>query len=246
MGGGAFFRLIHYATFVHINFPSQEARETNTNIFWNVWVLLAMPSVFLAFSTMLFIAAILSFVWRSGSVDDPDPRPLLSAKAALGPRIAVSIMLGLGMMYFVLIVKTLRRYGGKRNREWLWRTWSASNNGGNVGAREGDRSGDGDTGRGRQRERVPRDGTSQRERESAREGTKEQERNDQIDRQRNDSEKGESGEEKAPSGLRRVLDLRILGDNPTIEVVPAGSSDDIVLEKQGVSEKVTGSDGSQV
>lgn len=60
-----------------------------------------------------FIVAILSFVWRSGSSNDPDPNGNIttSSRAALGPRIAITCVLALGLIYFALIVKTLRSYG---------------------------------------------------------------------------------------------------------------------------------------
>jgi hypothetical protein len=151
------------------------------------------------------------------------------------------------MIYFVLIVKTLTSYGGPRNRESLWRVSSAGNNGGSVGGgggvvRERERSGDGDQRRGRARERAPKGGRSRRETESARH--KERERDDESDRRRNDSEKdGENGKEKASSGLRKVWGLGISVENEsTNEVVGApGSFVDVYLEKEGVSEKVKGS-----
>lgn len=60
---------------------------------------------------VLFIASILSFVWRTGSELDPAERPPLSTRASLGPRIAITGVFGIGMIYFALIVKTLRSYG---------------------------------------------------------------------------------------------------------------------------------------
>ncbi|KAF8075802.1 hypothetical protein FPV67DRAFT_1469317 [Lyophyllum atratum] len=90
---------------------AEEARKTNTLIWWNVWVLLAMPGVWMAWSMVFFVASIMSFVWRTGSTKDPADRPPLSVQGALGPRIAVTGIFLLGMVYFALIVKTLRGYG---------------------------------------------------------------------------------------------------------------------------------------
>jgi hypothetical protein len=191
-----------------------------------------MPSVWLAWSMLLFIVAILSFVWRTGAANDPDPRSPLSTTGALGPRIAVTGVFGLGMIYFVLIVKTLTSYGGPRNRDSLWRVGSASNNGGSVGgggvARERERRGEDDTRRGRERERVRKGRMSQQERE--------RERDDESDRQRDDSERdGENGKEKAASGLRRVWGLGISGENELTNqvAIAPGSSEEMVLEKLG-------------
>ncbi|KAG1724919.1 hypothetical protein EDB19DRAFT_1897842 [Suillus lakei] len=90
---------------------AEEARKTTTFIWWNVWVLLAMPAVWLAWSMFFFIAAMLSFVWRSGSATDSlSPAPL-SSTAILGPRIAITSLFIVGLIDFVLIVKTLHNYG---------------------------------------------------------------------------------------------------------------------------------------
>ncbi|KAL4075486.1 hypothetical protein J3A83DRAFT_4068433, partial [Scleroderma citrinum] len=95
---------------------AQESQRTTTFIFWNVWVLLAMPCVWLAWSMIFFIIAILTFVWRSGSTTDPALPSPLSPSAELGPRIVVSAFFFLGLVYFVAIVKTLRSYGRQRTR----------------------------------------------------------------------------------------------------------------------------------
>jgi len=194
---------------------------------------------------LLFIAAILSFVWRTDAVDDPDPRPPLSTKNVLGPRIAITGVFGLGMIYFVLIVKTLKSYGGPRNRESLWRVGSASNNGGSAGGTGGvsrERSGDGDVRRGRERERTVRGGGRHRGGERAQERGGDVE----IDGPREGSEReGEGGKEKAPSGLRRVWGADNSETNEKNEytnevIIVPGSPDDVDLERGGVSEKVTG------
>ncbi|KAJ7123195.1 hypothetical protein C8R44DRAFT_671086 [Mycena epipterygia] len=90
---------------------AEEARKTDTLIWWNVWTLLSMPAVFLAWSVVFFIMSITSFVWRTGSVLDPDERQALGRHAVLLPRIAVTVVLLLGLLYFGLIIATLRRYG---------------------------------------------------------------------------------------------------------------------------------------
>ncbi|KAG1800327.1 uncharacterized protein HD556DRAFT_1230443 [Suillus plorans] len=96
---------------------AEEARKTTTFIWWNVWVLLAMPAVWLAWSMCFFIAAILSFVWRSdSSTDNTSPAPL-SPTAVLGPRIAITALFIVGLIDFVLIVNTLHNYGRTRDVE---------------------------------------------------------------------------------------------------------------------------------
>ncbi|KAI6038095.1 hypothetical protein EDC04DRAFT_3113890 [Pisolithus marmoratus] len=90
---------------------AQETQRTTTFILWNVWVMLALPGVWLAWSMIFFIASILSFVWRSGSTTDPSTPSPLDPTAAIGPRVLVSAFFLLGLIYFAAIVKTLQGYG---------------------------------------------------------------------------------------------------------------------------------------
>ncbi|KAF8812655.1 hypothetical protein BYT27DRAFT_7159054 [Phlegmacium glaucopus] len=99
----------------HASRWAEEAQKTNTSIWWNVWVLLAMPAIWMSWAMLLFISAILSFVWRTGSVSDPTNRPPLGDRAALGPRIAITSVLFLGLVYLAMIVRTLKKYGSNEN-----------------------------------------------------------------------------------------------------------------------------------
>ena len=62
---------------------------------------------------ILFLCAILSFVWRNGSVSDPSDRPPLGDRAVLGPRIAITCVLLLGLGYMAMIITTLKKYGSQ-------------------------------------------------------------------------------------------------------------------------------------
>ncbi|KAL1679233.1 hypothetical protein EV122DRAFT_289766 [Schizophyllum commune] len=95
---------------------AEEARRTKTAILWNVWVLLAMPAVWLSWSMVMFITTILSFVWRTGAVNDPEERDALPIHIALVPRVIITAVFGLGMVYFILIVNSLRSYGSRAAR----------------------------------------------------------------------------------------------------------------------------------
>ncbi|KAH9167607.1 hypothetical protein EDB89DRAFT_2074727 [Lactarius sanguifluus] len=88
---------------------AEEAQKTETSIFWNVWVLLALPGVWLAWSVLAFVVAIMSFVWRTGA-QGQTPSPL-SPHAELGPRIGITCQVGLGLVYFILVIRTFRNYG---------------------------------------------------------------------------------------------------------------------------------------
>ncbi|EIW81741.1 hypothetical protein CONPUDRAFT_136535 [Coniophora puteana RWD-64-598 SS2] len=94
---------------------ADEARHTETSIWWNVWVLLAMPAVWLAWSMVSFVVAILAFVWRSGADSDPQTPNQLGSRAVLGPRVGISMLFVLGVVYFGAMVRTLGSYGyGRR------------------------------------------------------------------------------------------------------------------------------------
>jgi hypothetical protein len=60
---------------------------------------------------VLFLLAILSFTWRTGSVSDPSDRPPLGDRAALGLRITITCVLLLGLGYMAMIIMTLKAYG---------------------------------------------------------------------------------------------------------------------------------------
>ncbi|EIN04361.1 hypothetical protein PUNSTDRAFT_146574 [Punctularia strigosozonata HHB-11173 SS5] len=90
---------------------AEEAQKTKTAIFWNVWVLLGMPAIWLAWSVIAFVTSIMAFLWRTGSTRDPDDRPKLSPQQVLGPRIALTVLFGIGMLYFSLCIITFRSYG---------------------------------------------------------------------------------------------------------------------------------------
>lgn len=60
---------------------------------------------------VFFIVSILSFVWRTGSVLDPSEPAPLGVHAIYGPRIVITLLFVIGMVYFVMIVKTLKSYG---------------------------------------------------------------------------------------------------------------------------------------
>lgn len=93
---------------------AQEAQQSRTNVFWNVWVLLALPATWLAWSMISFFAAILSFVWTSGSSNNNPQAP--SPRIELIPRIIVTALFALGMVYFVLVIRSFRSYGSARLR----------------------------------------------------------------------------------------------------------------------------------
>ncbi|KAJ7215369.1 hypothetical protein GGX14DRAFT_326734, partial [Mycena pura] len=97
---------------------ADEAEKGSASILWNVWVLLAIPTVWLAWSIILFVTCIMAFTWRTGAVNDPDPGTPISPIVARGLRIAVSAVLVLGLIYFFLVVETFRKYGDVMDQRW--------------------------------------------------------------------------------------------------------------------------------
>ncbi|KAF7354045.1 hypothetical protein MVEN_01091400 [Mycena venus] len=96
---------------------ADEAQRERTSILWNVWILLAIPAVWLAWSIILFVTCIMAFTWRTGAAEDPVDTAL-SHNAAEGLRIGVSAILAVALVYFFLIVKTFRKYGDAMDKRW--------------------------------------------------------------------------------------------------------------------------------
>ena len=113
----------------------QEAQR-DTSILWNVWVLLAMPVVWLAWSLILFCICMIDFVWEqpftSPSTDNSAPTfqssnalavsLSRSDRIALAPRIIISLVFLLGLAYFVLVLRTFWRWSDKRVEKYVTET----------------------------------------------------------------------------------------------------------------------------
>ena len=67
-------------------------------------------------SVVLFIACIMAFVWRVRLAEDSTWT--FKTSQALFPRLTISTVLGLGVIYFALILDTLRRYGHVMDKAW--------------------------------------------------------------------------------------------------------------------------------
>ena len=162
---------------------------------------------------IFFIVAILAFVWRYGSSTDPtSPQPLGPA-AAMGPRVAVSALFFLGLLYLVAIVKTLHNYGRTTENRLFRRisvrsrmpdTIEADAQGGERGSQRGRGTTRSYRGNGDRRRESPR---TSRGRESTRHGR----------------------EEAEPGGLSAVTGLGLTGLD---EFASPRSSDEMPAEKQ--------------
>ncbi|KAF7289057.1 hypothetical protein HMN09_01353900 [Mycena chlorophos] len=94
-----------------------DARSGNVGCWWNLWVLLAMPAIWLSWSIITFLASIMSFIWLSGSSLD-GKEFVLSPRVALGTRIGLTLVFALGLVYFVLIVREFHRYRHPWDEAW--------------------------------------------------------------------------------------------------------------------------------
>ncbi|TEB26070.1 hypothetical protein FA13DRAFT_1795925 [Coprinellus micaceus] len=96
---------------------ANESERTSTSIFWNVWVMLAMPAVWLGWSMIFYIICIMSFVWQTGTVGELR-ESLPTDLDILIPRILISCVLGLGVVYLILVGATFRRYSDPMEQAW--------------------------------------------------------------------------------------------------------------------------------
>lgn len=92
---------------------AEKAQRTKMNVFWNIWILLALPAVWLAWALIGFFTAILAFVWTTGGREDVTP-PSDGVERWL--RVGLTIVFVLGAAYFVVVVQTFRSYGRGRRR----------------------------------------------------------------------------------------------------------------------------------
>ena len=77
-----------------------------------------------------FCVSILSFVWRTGAAGDSPQPP--SPGVELGPRIAITSLFALGVVYLGLIIKTFKSYGGIREKTQITSTEMGVGIGGTV------------------------------------------------------------------------------------------------------------------
>ena len=111
-----------------------------------------MPAIWLAWSMTCFCVAILSYIWRTGSSADPSDGtyPPLAPHQALIVRSLLTAVFGLGLVYFLLIVRTFSTYG-ESEADWR-RSWLATAPGAAERVREMRREVENERGRRRGRE----------------------------------------------------------------------------------------------
>lgn len=105
-------------------------------ILWNVWVMLAMPAVWMSWSVLLcllcsssstqellrsivtFVVCIMTFMWRTNARLPTDYEFSVAPATECGFRIFICIVLGTGVAYGILTIITLKRYGTWTENAW--------------------------------------------------------------------------------------------------------------------------------
>ena len=110
-----------------INLVSQAAAQTSTPPYWNLWLFLALPTVWLAWSLIFFSAGLLSFVWTSGDRRVPELTPFtdddttmdfipmsFSDFTPLWPRIILTVVLAFGFGVGFLVMQAFKDVGANK------------------------------------------------------------------------------------------------------------------------------------
>lgn len=107
-----------YFTFLRYSHAILEIYNLGTNPFWNPYILLASPAIWLSWAVVMFCVIIVSFAWRTDTITAGPSEPL-SPRSLLAARIMLTAFLIIGVLYFVLIVATLtqRIHKGKLGAE---------------------------------------------------------------------------------------------------------------------------------
>jgi hypothetical protein len=92
---------------------AEAAEQTTTSIAWNVWVFLSLPAVFLSWSLIAFVISILAYTWTTGTATLP---AVIGNDVAVWPRLGITSVFVLGLVYFVLVVRTFRSYADPGER----------------------------------------------------------------------------------------------------------------------------------
>ena len=71
----------------------------------------------------------MAFVWRTGTLEDASQTPTIISHDALAPRIIVTCLFSLGLVYLIFIRITFQKYGSAMDRAWRTRVllWMQQN-----------------------------------------------------------------------------------------------------------------------
>ncbi|KAJ6597513.1 hypothetical protein DFH09DRAFT_1132080 [Mycena vulgaris] len=89
----------------------QATSRATRNLFWNPWIMLSMPLTWIIWGVIYFAVFILVFLWRSGAIDERDENSKPSLHQEYGPRAITTLIFGVGVVYLILIIITVRGMG---------------------------------------------------------------------------------------------------------------------------------------
>ncbi|KAJ3732368.1 hypothetical protein DFJ43DRAFT_326476 [Lentinula guzmanii] len=97
----------------------REAHKSNQLVWWNCWILLAMPATWLAWSVILLLATMMSYTWRSTPQNDFSS---ISAHTVLSLKITVSAVLAFGVLCVGALALTLcLQFGDSVDQKFVYR-----------------------------------------------------------------------------------------------------------------------------
>ncbi|TFK28947.1 hypothetical protein FA15DRAFT_664591 [Coprinopsis marcescibilis] len=105
---------------------AQEVQKENPGLFWNVWILLALPAFWLIWSLILYVICIVAFLWRGDPENKPTP---FTREESIAARSIISCVLALAIIYGAIVVKTFVYFGApmdsrfkKQVKLWIQRS----------------------------------------------------------------------------------------------------------------------------
>jgi len=103
------------------------ATQTSTRPYWNLWLFLALPTVWLAWSLIFFSTSLLSFVWTSGDRRVPELTPSTDGDQTMGvmpmsfrdftplwPRIILTVVFTFGLSVGFLVMRAFKEVGANK------------------------------------------------------------------------------------------------------------------------------------
>ncbi|KAJ4494637.1 hypothetical protein C8J55DRAFT_497175 [Lentinula edodes] len=103
----------------------KEAHKSDQLVWWNCWIMLAIPATWLAWSISLLMATIMLYTWRNTTQNGVSSTIELSAHAVLSLRITVSAVLAFGVVCIGALVITLSlQFGDHLDQDSVLRTFN--------------------------------------------------------------------------------------------------------------------------
>jgi hypothetical protein len=93
----------------------QHCQLNADNLLWNIWILLSLPAVWLAWGAVNFCIVIILLLWRIAPGVGEGPLGTSQDADILGPRIAVTVTWAIGALHIFLVVKTFLAWSGSGN-----------------------------------------------------------------------------------------------------------------------------------